>query len=68
MKPCESALTRADQQHAFIEHFWGALPAPTASGARCTVKIGAQHGNRVAHVQGGLLFGLAAITACAAAP
>ncbi|MGH8640631.1 MAG: PaaI family thioesterase, partial [Burkholderiales bacterium] len=37
-------------------------------GARCTVKIGAQHGNRVGHVQGGLSFGLGAITACAAAP
>lgn len=68
VRACGSALRHADQQHAFIEHFWGALPSPTADGARCTVKIGAQHGNRVGHVQGGLSFGLGAITACAAAP
>jgi acyl-coenzyme A thioesterase PaaI-like protein len=68
MKACESALKRADHQHAFIEHFWGALPAPSRDGARCAVKLGPQHGNRVGHVQGGLLLGLAAITARAAAP
>ncbi len=68
MKACRSALRRADDQHAFIEHFWGALPVATADGARCRVKIGPQHGNRVRHVQGGLLFGLAAINARAAAP
>lgn len=68
MKACHSALRRADQQHAFIEHFWGALPVATADGARCRIRIGPQHGNRVGHVQGGLLLGLAAINACAAAP
>lgn len=66
-RACESALKRAGR-HSFIELFWGALPSPTVDGARCTVKIGAQHGNRVGHVQGGLSFGLGAITACAAAP
>ena len=68
MRACNTALRRADQQHAFIEHFWGALPVQTVSGSRCTVRIGPQHGNRVGHVQGGLLLGLAAITARAAAP
>jgi acyl-coenzyme A thioesterase PaaI-like protein len=68
MGACNSALKRAGQEHAFIEHFWGALPVATADGARCTVRIGAQHGNRVGHAQGGLLFGLGAITARAAAP
>ncbi|MGH8703677.1 MAG: PaaI family thioesterase [Burkholderiales bacterium] len=68
MKACESALKRADQQHAFIEHFWGILPLPTDQGARCKVRLGPQHSNRVRHVQGGLLLGLAAITAQAAAP
>jgi acyl-coenzyme A thioesterase PaaI-like protein len=68
MRACDSALKRAGEQRAFIEHFWGALPVATADGARCTVRIGAQHGNRVGHVQGGLSFGLGAITACAAAP
>ena len=68
LNACNSALRRADHQRAFIEHFWGALPVPTESGARCTVRIGMHHGNRVGHVQGGLLLGLAAITARAAAP
>jgi len=68
MKACNAALRRADQQHAFIEHLWGALPVPTGTGSRCTVKIGPQHANRIGHVQGGLLLGLAAITARAAAP
>lgn len=68
VKACNLALKRADQQHAFIEHFWGALPVQTDTGSRCTVRIGPQHGNRVGHVQGGLLLGLAAVTARAAAP
>jgi acyl-coenzyme A thioesterase PaaI-like protein len=68
LKACGYALRRADDQRAFIEHFWRILPAPTDHGARCTVKLGPQHGNRVGHVQGGLLLGLAAITARAAAP
>ena len=68
MRVCNAALKRADAQHSFIEHFWGALPMQTGSGARCTVKIGVHHSNRVGHVQGGLLLGLAAVTARAAAP
>ncbi len=68
MRACNAALRRAGGEHAFIEHFWGGLPVATAAGARCTVKIGVQHSNRVGHVQGGLLVGLAAITARAAAP
>lgn len=68
IKACNSALQRADQRHAFVEHFWNALPQATADGARCLVRIGPQHGNRVGHVQGGLLLGLAAVTAQAAAP
>lgn len=68
MKACDQALERADRRHAFIEHFWNCLPQATENGARCRVAIGAQHGNRVGHVQGGLLLGLAAATAQAAAP
>jgi acyl-coenzyme A thioesterase PaaI-like protein len=68
MAACNSALKRADHGRAFIERFWGVLPVPTDTGARCTVKLGPQHGNRVGHVQGGLLLGLAAVTAQAAAP
>lgn len=68
MAACNSALRRAGQQRAFIEHFWRILPVPTDAGARCTVRLGPQHANRVRHVQGGLLLGLAATTARAAAP
>ncbi|HXF66094.1 MAG TPA: acyl-CoA thioesterase domain-containing protein [Burkholderiales bacterium] len=68
MKACESALKRADRERAFIEHFWGILPVADGRGARCTVRIGPQHANRVGHVQGGLLLGIAAQTARAAAP
>jgi len=68
LKACDYSLRRADNQRAFIEHFWGALPVPTETGSRCTMKLGPQHANRVGHVQGGLLLGLAAITARVAAP
>ena len=68
LKACNAALRRADDRHAFIEHFWGALPVAADDGARCRVRLGPQHGNRVGHVQGGVQLGLAAVTACAAAP
>lgn len=68
MRACNSALRRADHQRAFIEHFWSVLPQPTHYGARCSVKNGPHLGNRVGHVQGGILLGLAAATATAAAP
>lgn len=68
LRACNAALRRADDRHAFIEHFWGAIPVATDGGARCTIKIGQQHGNRVGHVQGGLSLGLAAIAARAAVP
>ena len=68
LRACNAALRSADDRHAFIEHFWNMMPVQTDSGARSTVKLGPQHGNRVRHVQGGLLLGLAAITAKAAAP
>ncbi len=65
---CDAALERTNGRASFIEHFWGVLPRATPGGARCQVRIGPQHGNRVGHVQGGLLLGLAAVTAQAAAP
>lgn len=66
---CERALAASGSGDAsFIERFWDALPVRTRDGARCRVKIAPQHGNRVRHVQGGILFGLAAATAHAAVP
>ncbi|MCX5820936.1 MAG: PaaI family thioesterase [Deltaproteobacteria bacterium] len=40
----------------------------TGGTARATLEDGPHIGNRVGHVQGGILLGLAATTACAAAP
>lgn len=68
MRACEAALVKADKDHAFIEHFWSVLPEPAKYGARCSVKNGQHLGNRVGHVQGGILLGLAAATAKAAVP
>jgi len=64
---CDAALAKASRQAAFIQHFWGGLPRRTAQGASSRVAIGPHIGNRIGYVQGGILFGLAATNACAAA-
>jgi acyl-coenzyme A thioesterase PaaI-like protein len=48
----------------FIDHFWGIRPRD----GTCTLENGLHVGNRVGHVQGGILFGMAAATACSALP
>lgn len=53
---------------SFLQHFWGILPQRTAGGAECLVQTGPQLANRVGHVQGGILMGLAAHTAKCAVP
>lgn len=68
MRAAEAALRGADSQHAFIERFWGIVPTRTAGGATCRVRIGLQIGNRIGHVQGGILLGIAQATASAAVP
>lgn len=68
IRTCDAALAKADGKHSFIEHFWSVLPVRTHDGARCSVKNGPHLGNRVGHVQGGILLGLAAATAVAAVP
>jgi acyl-coenzyme A thioesterase PaaI-like protein len=50
----------------FLANFWGYLPKRSADGARCSAPLGMHIGNRVGHAQGGVTFGLAAATACAA--
>jgi acyl-coenzyme A thioesterase PaaI-like protein len=62
----DGALARAAGDHAFIDHFWGTVARATEAGADCTTPNGMQVANRVGHVQGGLLVGLAAATASAA--
>ncbi|HET9664607.1 MAG TPA: hypothetical protein VFP00_10290 [Burkholderiales bacterium] len=65
----EAALASTDANGgSFIGRFWGYQPHPVAGGASCSVKNGPHIANRVGHVQGGVLLGLAAITACAALP
>ncbi len=68
VRACTAALARADATRSFIEHFWSVLPEPTGYGARCRVKNGPHLDNRVGHVQGGILLGLAAATAKTAVP
>lgn len=68
VRAARAALKAGDARHAFIERFWGILPKPAPGGALCRVKITPQIGNRVGHVQGGILLGLAQATASAAVP
>jgi acyl-coenzyme A thioesterase PaaI-like protein len=68
VRAARAAVKAADSQHAFIERFWGILPKTVAGGALCRVRITPQIGNRVGHVQGGILLGLAQATASAAVP
>lgn len=65
---CDAALAKASPHHSFVQHFWGGVPRRTAAGAANRVAIGPHIGNRVGHVQGGILLGIAATNACAAAP
>jgi acyl-coenzyme A thioesterase PaaI-like protein len=64
----DAAFAKASPQAAFIQHFWGGVPRRSAQDASSRVAIGPHIGNRVGHVQGGALLGLAATNACAAAP
>ena len=68
LKACDAALTKASPEAAFIQRLWGGIPHRTAQGARNRVAIGPHIGNRVGHVQGGILLGLAATSACSTAP
>lgn len=51
---------------SFIHRFWGVQARHAPGGAQSTVKNGPHIGNRVGHVQGGILLGLAAENAIAA--
>ncbi len=68
LQTCEAALAKASPQAPFIERLWGGEPHRNAQGAVNRLAIGPHIGNRVGHVQGGLLLALAATTACAAVP
>lgn len=68
MRAANRAMKLSDSTHGFIEHFLDIMPKQVAGGAMCRVKIGLQIGNRVGHVQGGILLGVAQATASAAVP
>jgi acyl-coenzyme A thioesterase PaaI-like protein len=68
LRACDAALAKASPQTSFIQHLWGGMPRRTAHGASHRVAIGPHIANRVGHVQGGALVGLAATTARAAVP
>ncbi|HUQ75798.1 MAG TPA: acyl-CoA thioesterase domain-containing protein [Burkholderiales bacterium] len=69
LRHADEALERATKAHQpFIRHFWGYLPQGGQGSASCVMPNGPHVGNRVGHVQGGLLVGLAAVTAAAALP
>ena len=68
LQSADTALADATRRHSFIRRFLGQDPRATKSGASCTMENRPYIGNRVGHVQGGLLVGLAATTAMAALP
>jgi acyl-coenzyme A thioesterase PaaI-like protein len=64
----DAALADRSKHHSFIRRLLGQDPHPTKGGAACTMENGEHVANRIGHVQGGLLTGLAATTAMAALP
>lgn len=69
LRHADAALEHAAKSsQPFIRHFWGFLPQAASGAATCVMPVGPHVGNRVGHVQGGILLGLAAATAEAALP
>ena len=66
---CDAALAAgATGGASFLRRFWDILPAARHGGAYCRTTTGPHMANRVGHVQGGILLGIAAETARAAVP
>ena len=65
---CDAALADDGAGVAFSRRFWSAPAEPGDDGAVCRIKVGPHMANRVGHVQGGILMGIAAETAQAAVP
>ncbi len=65
---CDAALADDGSGLAFSQRFWSAPAAAGADGMFCRIKVGPHMANRVGHVQGGILMGIAAETAQAAVP
>jgi acyl-coenzyme A thioesterase PaaI-like protein len=56
---CERAEAAATAQYPFIEHFWCGVPRSSGGEAHLQVPVARHLGNRIGHVQGGLLLGMA---------
>ena len=56
---CELAEAAATAAHPFIEHFWCGIPQADEGKAYLQVRVTPHLGNRIGHVQGGLLLGMA---------
>lgn len=68
LEACERAEAAATAEHRFIEHFWCGIPEASNGEAHLRVKVTPHLGNRMGHVQGGLLLGMAMKVANAATP
>jgi uncharacterized protein (TIGR00369 family) len=68
LRRCDTALEQAAENGSFIGHFWD--DEQHSADARSGRRIAVDHHitNRVGHVQGGILFGLAATGSISAAP
>jgi acyl-coenzyme A thioesterase PaaI-like protein len=67
LRHADEALERAAKtRQPFIRHFWGFLPQAARGAAAAVMQNGSHVGNRVGDVQGGIMLGLAAVTASAA--
>ena len=65
---CDTSLADDSSDRAFSRRFWSAPAEPGDDGMCCRIKVGPHMANRVGHVQGGILMGIAAETAQAAVP
>lgn len=68
VKACRRAEAAANDAHPFIDHFWCGIPKSSEGRAQLTVKVTPHLANRVGHVHGGVLLGMAAQVASAAVP
>lgn len=68
MQAIDGAIARRDGEEAFIDRLWHGAPASGPAGATRRVVIGPHMSNRVGHVQGGILAGIAVATARDALP
>ena len=68
VRRCRLAERSATPELPFVERFWCGVPKRTGDKARLDVAVTPHLGNRVGHVHGGILLGMAVQTANAAAP